>query len=85
VGIDHGIDSTSSKLIDQRVDFREVGIVVDSWRPLDCLPHDTQSNKVKAPFNEIFNIFIIQRILRIEGAVHGWYVRINFVDDIYTM
>ena len=84
VGVDEGIDTGCTKLVDQSLDLVKVSVVVYASRALDSLPHNTETHKVHTPSLQVSDVLIIKRVLRVKVAIR-WNIRVNLVDDINTM
>ena len=79
--IDESVDALLTHPIYQRLDFVHVRAVIHARRAFDCLPHDTQSDQVHAPFFEVVDIPVGHGVLRVE-FVRRWDVRVNLVHHI---
>ena len=82
--VDEGDDAALSKSSNDCIDVVKVGIVVDTLRGLNCLPHDSKSDKIKTPVSKVVHIFFGQRGIRVERRICG-RIRRKFWDDVHSM
>jgi hypothetical protein len=50
VGINESVDASLTETVYELLNLVEIGIIIDSWGSFYSFPHDTQSDKVEAPF-----------------------------------
>ena len=84
VSINERVDASCAELVDESLYLVEVGLVVDSSLALNTFPHDAETNEVHAPLLEVGNVFIVERVLRIE-LLRARNVGVHFVNDIDTV
>jgi hypothetical protein len=63
VHVNHGVNTFLSELVDKGFNLAEVVVVVDITLSFNCLPHDAETDKVKAPVYQVLNVFIVKGIL----------------------
>ena len=79
--VDKGVDASFSQLVDHLFNLVQVGVIVGTLSSLDRFPHDSKTDEVLSPLHEIGNVFVVQGILRVEGA-SAWDVWVDLVDDV---
>ena len=84
MGVNKGIDASVAELVDQSLNFVKVGIIVSTLGALDGLPHNTETDEVLAPLDQVCNVFVVEGVLRIELTI-GRNVRVDLVDDVDTV
>jgi len=56
--VNESVDSSFTEFVDEDVNLIKIGMVVDTWCGLNCLPHNTKSDEVEAPVGKVLNISI---------------------------
>ena len=84
MSVNESVDASFTELVDQSLNFVEIGIVVGTLGALDGLPHDTEADEVLAPLDQASNVFVVEGVLGIKLSI-GRNVRVNLVDDVDTM
>jgi hypothetical protein len=84
MSVHEGVDAFISKLGDELVNLGQVGLVVNSRSSLDGFPHDTKSDKVESPCDQLIHVLLGQRSLRVE-LVLLWDVWWHLVDHVDSM
>ena len=84
VGIDEGVDTSLTELVDEDLDLVEVGVVVDVALALNTLPHHAEADEVLTPLDKVSDVFIVEGVLAVEGTFRG-NVGIDLVHDVNSM
>ena len=69
MGINKSINAGIAKFVDQSLNLVEIGIIILAFNALNAFPHDTEADKVHAPFFEIGDILVIQGELAVKLSV----------------
>ena len=60
MGIDEGVDTVLTKLVDHSLNLVEIVVIVDTFLSLDSFPHDTETDEVLTPLLEKGDILVIK-------------------------
>jgi len=66
MGIDKGIDTSLTELVDHFFDLVKVSIIVLAFDALNAFPHDSETDKVHAPLLQVSDILVIEGVLAIK-------------------
>ncbi len=68
MGIDKGIDTCLTELVDHFFDLIKVSIIVLAFDTLNAFPHDSKTDKVHSPLLQVGDILVIEGVLAIKFA-----------------
>ena len=63
MGVNEGVDASVAEFVDQSLNFVKIGIIVGTLGTLDGLPHNTETDEVLTPLDQVSNVFVVKGVL----------------------